>query len=430
MLRKSGVARPDPGVAKELLQQNAPPQPAESPVKPTPTAPDSLPTTSTPLRNASAQSVLQPEVSAIQPLNLSNRTGACSQAPGPAPAPSQIVDPMQLLKSLGNSNKAKALRREMAKSGQLRKGQQKIVFDAAHEVPSTASELESAAPSESVTLSITSRHFGTTQSTSGITRRLPPPPPSTRSDLPSNVTVTSVDVERDDWVPGEQTKDFVAPVQVPHYARFGAPASADAISATLNGKGNHSQSAKKGKARAAAPAAEASAAAEIASNKPGRIGWTGWPSAEAVETGFDGWRKVIAPDEGEKVAVKVSTQYELQISLADSTFRCWSFRLHPTCLPFQRITEWYWRLNPHQTGRAASDSSSIPIARSRQRTTKESKTFTRQAGKPRVDCVDLVVSERMLWTRSQEATTGPRRRSSWTTSLIAVAFISCSQSQS
>jgi hypothetical protein len=135
------------------------------------------------------------------------------------------------------------------------------------------------------------------------------------------VIVTSVDVEREDWVAGEHTKNFEAPVQVPHYARFGATATADSNFAT-DGEASlyKSGSGKKNKKRPAPPSgptpfaypASAQIIAPTSSQSTPYTGeWRGWPSKQAVEAGFDGWRKVTAPDESEKVAVKVGIQLRI-----------------------------------------------------------------------------------------------------------------------
>lgn len=362
-----------------------------------------------------------------------------------------LNNPVGLLQSLGNGKKARSLRKQLAKGkGSFVPGPSKVVFaedgqaealavpspvadpdaDTVHQAqapavaadPGSAVAVQAAATSFAASSSslarLTSQELSqladlssgpiTPAASSQPTlagqakrpqgsinaKRPPPPPPSMRSDLPANVIVTSVDVERADWVPGEHTANFVAPVQYPsqYHAQSqiqGSTADAPAVDAVIStygptpfGNGSASMSIQGGSAkplskRAAKKAAAAARKKQQAGEKGAALhapiaapygvysqgskiadasdlgqleadGWAGWPAdLDAVQAGFDTWPKVNAPGDGERVAVKIlelsetsympelSTYYGVVLSLDSDPSGSSSIRLklHPSCRP-------------------------------------------------------------------------------------------------
>lgn len=267
----------------------------------------------------------------------------------PAPmSESQREDLKMLSLASGNSKKAKSLRRDMLNG--RRQTNKKIVYteedtmsiEATPDTSAILADISTANGDSNVsTQALRSSSIIPKQQPqkpvdffpNGVNKRLPPPPPSTRSDLPSNVVVSSVDVEAEDFVPGIPTPNFVAPPQVPYSAQKASSSStvlvvsspalpqaqstkvssaSDYFNAYSGYYGSTGQSSKGNNKRKAVSgnkqgAETTSVQVERSVATLDKNGWPGWPSLGELEGGlFETLKKVTAPGDGENVAVKVS----------------------------------------------------------------------------------------------------------------------------
>lgn len=236
---------------------------------------------------------------------------------------------------IANKNKSRSMKRDAANGVKRVEAGKKIVFDGGspRSEPSTSTPAKGtqslvggSPPKKSAARTNGSSDLTPAKNSNSILVKKPqPPPPSTRSDLPRNVVVSSVDVEAADFVPGAPQEGFQAPPQMPyrHKASSGdsgsmhasrqaqlLPKASTSSSATANSttrKQKRQETSKLARSYnenvAAIAAHDAGLADELQALD--REDWQDWPDLSDVEQVFEDLPRCSAPDEGEKIAVKV-----------------------------------------------------------------------------------------------------------------------------
>jgi hypothetical protein len=107
------------------------------------------------------------------------------------------------------------------------------------------------------------------------------------------------------------------------------------------------ESAQAGKA--ASVAAQKDLASELAAAE--ELGWQDWPKdAEEMDSQFEKWHKSTAPDEGQRVAIKVGpASGNCMFSSLMKMNRSWSFRLLRTSQPCLHTMASWLHWNRHRT---------------------------------------------------------------------------------